>query len=153
MCSSNHRKLIRLGRIEAQGAFDQYEGFLQNVISNLQRQNKEVHASARISKEMDDPFEANEYKSMFEKAFQYFQSRCQHHIHKLVNGKRVVPNACRSKRKPTECQHEAPWSNRVSPPWMTFPLLVCKGIAKKFRLRCGGFRNWLGQTILLCNEN
>ena len=80
MFSSNHRKLFRLGRIEAQGAFDQYEGFLQNVISNLQRQNKEVHASARISKEMDDPFEANEYKSMLEKAFQYFQSRCQQPI-------------------------------------------------------------------------
>ena len=70
--------------------------------------------------------EAEGYKAQFEHAFQYFQSRCQHHIHKLINGKRVIPNACRSKAKPTECKHEAPWTNRVSPPWMERPLLVSK---------------------------
>ena len=96
--------------------------------------------------------EANKYRSQFESAFQYFQSRCQHHIHKLVNGKRVVPNACRSKSRPTECKHEAPWTNRVSPSWMTEPLLVCKGIAKRFKLRCSGARNWLGQTLGLRND-
>ena len=81
-----------------------------------------------------------------------FQSRCQHHIHKMVNGKRIVPNACRSKAKPTVCKHEAPWTNRVSPPWMTAPLVVCKGIAKTFTLRCSGVRNWLGQILGLRND-
>ena len=92
------------------------------------------------------------YKHKFGVAFQYLQRRCQHHIHKLVTGKRVVPNACRSKAKPTECKYEAPWTNRVSPSWMTMPLLICKGIAKQFKLRCSGMRNWLGQTLLLRND-
>ena len=38
--------------------------------------------------------EAATYKEKFNKAFQYYQSRCQHHVHKLVNGKRIIPNAC-----------------------------------------------------------
>ena len=92
------------------------------------------------------------YKQQFDIAFQYSQRRCQHHIHKLVKGKRVVPNACRSKAKPTECKHEAPWTNRVSPPWMTTSLLICKGLAKRFKLRCSGMRNWFGQTLLLRND-
>ena len=85
-------------------------------------------------------------------AFQYLQRRCQHHIHKLVNSKRIVANACRSTANPLQCKHEAPWANRVSPSWMTTPLLVCKGLAKKFQLRCSGMRNWLGQTLLLRND-
>ena len=92
------------------------------------------------------------YKQKNEVAFQYLQRRCQHHIHKLVKGKRVVPNACRSKAKPTECKYEAPWTNRVSPSWMTMPLLICKGLAKKFKLRCSGMRNWLGQTLLFAKR-
>ena len=96
--------------------------------------------------------DAARYKQRFAEAFQYFQSRCQHHIHKLVNGKRVVPNACRSRSKPTECKHEAPWTNRVSPVWMTQPLLVCKGLARKFKLRCSGTRNWLGQILGMRND-
>ena len=66
--------------------------------------------------------------------------------------KRMVPNACRAKNKPTECKHEAPWLNRVSPDWMTKPLLVCKGIAKQLKLRCSGVRNWLGQILNVRNE-
>ena len=95
--------------------------------------------------------DATQYKKYFEQAFQFFQERCQHHIHKLVDGKRVIPNACRSKTKPNECKHEAPWTNRVSPSWMTEPL-VCKGIAKQFQLRCSGARNWFGQILGLRND-
>ena len=102
--------------------------------------------------DVEDSIDAAKYRKSFAHAFQYFQSRCQLHIHKLVNGKRIIPNACRSRHKPQECKHEAPWSNRVSPAWMKSPLLVCKGIAKKFKLRCSGFRNWLGQTLLMRNE-
>ena len=100
-----------------------------------------------VMSHVEDWTDASRHKELFTKAFQYFQSRCQHHIHKLVDGKRVVPNACRSKRKPTECKHEAPWTNRVSPDWMKQPLLVCKGIAKKLQPRCSGARNWLGQSF------
>ena len=101
---------------------------------------------------IDDWIDGARFKSLFQKAFQYFQSRCQHHIHKLVNGKRIVPNACRSKCKPKECKHEAPWTNRVAPEWMTKPLLICEGLAKKFKLRCSGVRNWMGQMLLVRNE-
>ena len=99
-----------------------------------------------------------EFKEWFHKAFQYFQCRCQRHMHRLVvdpktkQEKRLVPNACASKRNKKECKHEAPWTNRVSPDWMTAPLLVCKGIAKQFQLRTSGVRNWLGQTLGLRNE-
>ena len=41
--------------------------------------------------------EAKAYRIRFEHAFQFLQERCQHHIHRLVNGKRSIPNACRSK--------------------------------------------------------
>ena len=40
----------------------------------------------------------------------------------------------------------------MSPQWMTTPLLGCKGIAKDFKLRTSGVRNWLGQTLGLRNE-
>ena len=59
------------------------------------------------------------FKTKFNCALQYFMSRCQHHIHRLVTDpktkqeKRVIPNACMSKkirknasterRGPTEC--------------------------------------------------
>ena len=43
-------------------------------------------------------------------------------------GKRVVPNAFRSKPKPTDCKHEAPRTNRLSPSWITESLVVCKGV-------------------------
>ena len=85
-------------------------------------------------------------------------SRCQHHIHRLVTDpktkqeKRIIPNACMGKRNKKECKHEAPWSNRVSPAWMTRPLLVCKGSAKQFKFRTSGVRNWMGQTLGLRNE-
>ena len=35
---------------------------------------------------------------------------------------------------------------------MTKPLLICEGLAKKFKLRCSGVRNWMGQMLLLRNE-
>ena len=119
----------------------------------LQYENTRTIPNSPIkSKEVDDLIEANQYEIMFERAFQYFQSRCQHHIHMLVNGEGIVPNTCRSKLNSNECKHEAPWTNRVSPPWRTSPLLICKCIAKKLRLRCSGFRNWLVQTLFLHNE-
>ena len=71
---------------------------------------------------------------------------------KTKQEKRLVPNACASRKNKRECKHEAPWTNRLSPEWMTTPLLVCKGIAKKFKLRTSGVRNWLGQTLGLRSE-
>ena len=102
--------------------------------------------------------DVDEFRKKFDVALQYFMSRCQHHIHREVVDpktelkKRLVPNACASKKNKKECKHEAPWTNRVSPAWMTEPLLVCKGIAKKFKLKTSGVRNWLGQTLGMRNE-
>ena len=89
---------------------------------------------------VNDWIDGARFKSLFQKAFQCFQSHCQHHIHPLKsvikNGKqmleRIGPSACRSRCKPKECKHEAPWTNRVAPEWMTNPLLICEGLAKKF---------------------
>ena len=113
-----------------------------------------IYKDARTAPEMvhNDPKEADDYRRLFDTSFQFFQERCQHHIHKLVNGKRVIPNACRSKTKATECKHEAPWTNRMSPEWMKEPLLICRGLAKKFKLKCSGARNWFGQMLPLRND-
>ena len=106
----------------------------------------------------ENPSNESDYEKQFNDALQYFMSRCQHHIHRAVidpktkQEKRIVPNACAKKKNKKECKHEAPWTNRVSPQWMNKPLLVCKGIAKKFKLRTCGFRNWLGQTLGLRND-
>ena len=62
--------------------------------------------------------DAAEYKKWFEEAFQYFQSRCQHHIHSLKRDKkigaekRIVPNACACKkiRKSANMVHHGPIS-------------------------------------------
>ena len=102
--------------------------------------------------------EGEEFKKSFTDFLQYCMSRCQYHIHRLVvdpktkQEKRLIPNACMVKGNKRECKHEAPWTNRVSPEWMTGPLLVCRGIAKKFKLRTSGVRNWLGQTLGMRNE-
>ena len=77
-----------------------------------------------------EPDSCQAYKGKFDRCFQYLQSRCQHHIHKLVNGKRIIPNACRSKTRANECKHGAPWTKQMSPTWMTEPVLICKGLAK-----------------------
>ena len=109
-------------------------------------------ATHSVQEPYPDGIDGAFYKQKFEVAFQYLQRRCQPHIHKLVKGKRVVPNVCRSKANPMQCKHEAPWTNRVSPSWMTKPLLICKGLAKQFQLRCSGMRNWLGQTLQIRND-
>ena len=119
----------KLGRIPAFLYKDTWS--LQNRCSATLRSAQTASATSRsapamsIMADVEDSIDGARYKSLFQKAFQYFQSRCQHHIHKLVNGKRIVPNACRSKCKPKQCKHEAPRTNRVAPGWMTKPLLIC----------------------------
>ena len=138
-----------------EGAFPAYHEHTESDTSNrwgqiqLGRIPAFIYHDSRCESDVED---GSTFKDLFQKAFQFFQSRCQHHIHKEVNGKRIIPNACRSKTRPTECKHEAPWTNRLSPSWMEKPLLICKGLAKDFKLRCSGVRNWLGQTLLLRNN-
>ena len=82
--------------------------------------------------DINTPEKALEYKEKYLDAFQYFQARCQHHMHPISNmtKKRLVPNACRpvGNKKKTECKHGAPWIERLN---TTRPLLICKKIAKK----------------------
>ena len=92
------------------------------------------------------------YVQEFAIIWQHFQSRCQHHLHKVVDGKRIIPNACKSATHKNECKHGAPWTNRMSPSWMESPLFICKGLAKRFKLACKGSRNWLGQMLPLRNN-
>ena len=107
---------------------------------------------------VDHIIDADQYKKKFNEAFQYFQSRCQHHVHRLVRDpktgkeKRMIPNTCVCKTIFKECKHEAPRTNRVSPQRMIDPLLVCKGLAKTFGLRTSGVRNWLGQMLGMRND-
>ena len=45
-----------------------------------------LYADAKHSRLAHDPEDdAEKYKKTFYQAFQYFQSRCQHHIHPLVD--------------------------------------------------------------------
>ena len=78
---------------------------------------------------------------LFFEAFYYFPSRSQHHVRRLVRDpktgqeKRMIPNTCACKANAKEWKHEASWTNRVSPKWMTQPLFMCKDLAKSFGLR------------------
>ena len=103
---------FKLGRLPA---------FLYDDLSSQSRcaERNDRKNQSPVMSQMDDSFEAAQYKSSFDSAFQYKQSRCQNHIHKLgPNGRRNVPNACKSKRNPNECKHEYPRTNLVSPSWM-----------------------------------
>ena len=64
----------------------------------------------------------------------------------------LCPMRAAQTKKTSECKHEAPWTNRVSPQWMTEPLLVCKGVAKMFKLRYSETRNWFGQILGVRND-
>jgi len=145
-CQEGTRKWgeIKLGRLPSKlydDARDMPDSFAR---SSCKRTTSPVHLNGGA-----------EFASFFWRAFQFFQSRCQHHIHKRVvdpktkQEKRLIPNACASKKNKKECKHGAPWTNRVN---HDKPLIVCKGIAKKFDLRTSGDRNWLGQTLGLRNE-
>ena len=102
-----------------------------------------------------DPIaEAVAYKEKYWNAFQYFQARCQHHMHPMssVTNTRTVPHACRRAgvgKKKIECKHGAPWLERLN---LKKPSLLCKKIAKKRELRCSGNRNVLGTLLGLRND-
>ena len=114
-------------------------GRLPGFLYEDARQVQAVEPHTYLAPSAEQSVDATPYKQRFESAFQYFQSRCQRRIHKMENGKRVVSNACRSKAKPTQCKHEAPWTNRVSPSWMTGPLLVCKALRKDSNFGAAAF--------------
>ena len=109
----------------------------------------DANVSAEIQSSLDA--DAALYKKAFKKHVQYFQSRCQHHIHRLdaKTKKRMVPNACRSAGRPNECKHEAPWTARMNE---GPPLIICKALAKARGLRCSGPRNWLGAVLGTRND-
>ena len=137
-CSNGHPKWgdISLGRLPT------------FIYDDAQRAAATVRLPAMSAARAD----ATSYADKFCQAFQYYQSRCQHHIHKKVNGKRPIPTACKSTQTSNQCKHDAPWTKLLSPKWMKTSLLICKGLAKEFELRCSGNRNWLGQNLPLRNE-
>ena len=77
--------------------------------------------------------------------------RCQHHIHKLNKkiGKRIIPNGCQTCAKPNQCRYDAPWTNRLN---SKKPLLLCKRLARQYKLRRSGPRNALETMLGLRNS-
>ena len=53
-----------------------------------------------------------------------------------------------SSESSSECKLEAPWTHRMSPTWLTEPLVVYKATARQFKLRCCGMRYWQGQILV-----
>ena len=111
------------------------------------KRTKDVERNIQVEVER----EAKSYKTQFLQAQQFYQSRCQYHIHKMdaKTGQRSIPNACQCKSRPRECKHEAPWIERLN---HGDPLLVCKGIAETKGLRSSGSRNWLSAILPTRNE-
>ena len=66
---------LQLGRIPA---FIYHDSRYKEE-ANIQPQQEEEATEATVN-----------FKHMFEKAFQFFQSRCQHHIHKEVRGAAIM---------------------------------------------------------------
>ena len=115
---------VRRGRIPA---------FVRNDegcdTSALPRSTATERAQSRAALDAD----AEEYMASYNHALQYFQMRCQHHMHperrvkrKVASGReftsrpveddteiiRIIPNACQAKGRAKECKHGAPWTSR-----------------------------------------
>ena len=156
---------LKLGRMPA---FVRDDGGQNQAMA--QGMSEEQRRSCREQLDAD----AAVYKRRFDAALQYFQARCQHHIHPLRTTKkqgateprgmkrcrgqgleteiRIIPNACRAKGKPNECKHEAPWTNKLNCGRGARALLVCPGLAKKRKLRRSGARNMVGSTLFVRNS-
>ena len=95
------------------------------------------------------------YATQYLRDAQYIFNRVQYHVHqKQADGSYLPLNACAKKHKKTgksvkkqhcKCKHDFPKDNVLS----DRTVLVCQGLAKKFRLHVKGKRNayglWLGQ--------
>ena len=98
------------------------------------------------------------YAKQFDTTLQYYMERCQHHLHPLRFSEkekkkiRIVPNGCLGAHTGKRCKHEFPKTNRVRVTSDAVPLLICKGIAKQFKLKVSGIRNEYGQTLLPRNH-
>ena len=94
--------------------------------------------------------DGDRYKARFNRVFQHFQVRCQHHTHRNnAKGVRIVPNACRSISKPNECKRGAPWTSTMN---TDRPLLICKGIARDRKLPSSGARDMVNRVMGLRNN-
>jgi len=95
--------------------------------------------------------EATLYKKKYKIVLQSFMQKCQHHIHQMdkKTGLRIIPNKCKTCAKPNQCRYDAPWTNRLND---EKPFLLCKGLAKRYKLRPSGARNALGTMLGLRNN-
>ena len=95
--------------------------------------------------------EATQYKKHFQRCLQENQKCAQHHIHKKNSktGERFIPNACQSAKCKATCKHDFPMLTRMN---RKRPLLVCKGIVKKWNLKTNGARLMHGCILGLRNS-
>ena len=91
----------------------------------------------------------------FEKSYledvQFVVSRTNHHFHKLNRkGERVPLSAClpKTKKKVLKCKHDFPREPEI----IGVATVICKGNAKKHRLRIRGRRNALGMILRPRND-
>ena len=91
----------------------------------------------------------------FEKSYledvQFVVSRTNHHFHKLNRkGERVPLSAClpKTKKKVLKCKHDFPREPEI----IGVAKVICKGNAKKHRLRIRGRRNALGMILRPRND-
>ena len=129
-------------------------------------------ATARLQSRAALDKDAEQYKARYDHALQYFQMRCQHHMHpsrrvkrKVASGRefarrpqdedtesiRIIPNACQAKGGAKECKHGAPWTSIINMGMDARLLLVCPGIAKHQNLWRNGARHTVGSALPLRN--
>ena len=91
--------------------------------------------------------EGRSWLATFTEDAQFVFSRVQHHWHALKDGKRVPLNYCKpksaNKPKSSVCKSGFPKRCEIT----ACALLVCQGIASKFKLRISGRRNALGSIL------
>jgi hypothetical protein len=95
--------------------------------------------------------EGEEFAQQYRQDAQFVFSRVQHHIHKRCKDGSLMPlNACAKKRKKGKkaklsavCKHDFPKSNVITDQ----TVLICQGLAKKFKLRVTGRRNAYGLLL------
>ena len=90
--------------------------------------------------------DAARYAEHFDTALQENQYCAQHHMHKSFgkDGKRKIPNACLNSRCKDVCKHDFPKDNLIN---RGPPLLMCKGLIKKWNLKYRGSRSMHGRYL------
>ena len=103
-------------------------------------------STARDSREREALMRDGEvFRREYMRDAQFIFSRAQHHVHKKTKTGYMPLKAClrKAKRQPKTCKAGFPKDRSC----VRSPVLICRGLAKRFGLRVSGRRNALGQII------